>query len=162
MRNLRIPEVSGQLFLDSMPGRYDTVEEVIEALKAEQVTILVVLPTWSEIERQQPEYAALLRVGGPDFAQCIHLPCEDYGLPADGTHEFVATVQAVAHQLRQGHRGYVHCAGGVGRTGTFAVAVLLALGIPIARAIQRVDEVGSRPETDEQRQLLAEIAAGIG
>jgi len=162
MRELHIPEVSGKLFLDSMPGRYDSVEDVIENLKTEKVTTIVVLPERCEIERQQPEYAALLRNGGPDFAQCIFLPCVDFGLPEAGTDVFVATVKAVAEQLKQGYRYYAHCAGGVGRTGTFAAAVLLALGVPMSKALRRVDDAGSRPETDEQRELLAEVSMAVG
>ncbi len=162
MRELHIPEVSGKLFLDSMPGRYDSLEDVIENLKAANVTAIVVLPERCEIERQQPEYAALLQAGGPDFAECIFLPCVDYGLPEAGTDMFVATVIAVAEQLKQGHRYYAHCAGGVGRTGTFATAVLLALGVPMSTALKRVDEAGSRPETDEQRELLAQVSIAVG
>ena len=90
MRDVYIPKASGKLFLDSMPGGYDSLEVVIENLKTENVTAIVVLPERREIERQQPEYAALLRSGGPDFAKCIFLPCVDFGLPEAGTDVFVA------------------------------------------------------------------------
>lgn len=162
MRDLHIPEVSGKLYLDSMPGRYDSLEDVIENLRTEKVTCIVVLPERREIERQQPEYAALLKAGGPDFAECIFLPCIDFGLPEAGTDVFVVTVISVAERLKQGHRYYAHCAGGVGRTGTFAAAVLLALGVPMSEALKRVDDAGSRPETDEQREMLAEVAMAVG
>lgn len=161
VRELHIPEVTGKLFLDSMPGRYDSLEFVMENLKAEQVTGIVVLPERREIERQQPEYAALLEAGGPDFAECIFLPCIDFGLPEAGTDAFIATVKSVAQQLKKGRRYYAHCAGGVGRTGTFATAVLLALGVPMRKALKRVDDAGSRPETDEQRELLETVVSAI-
>lgn len=68
---------------------------------------------------------------------------------------------AVATELCEGGRLLVHCAGGVGRAGTFATAVLLALGESMPRALARVHTAGSRPESDEQRVLLAAIADAL-
>jgi type II secretory pathway component PulF len=41
------------------------------------------------------------------------------------------------------------------------MAVLLALGVPLSEALKRVDDAGSRPETDEQRELLTEVSMAV-
>lgn len=86
---------------------------------------------------------------------------EDFGTPLDGPDAFVAAARAVATELREGARILVHCAGGVGRTGVFAVAVLLALGESMTRALERVHVAGSYPESDEQLEFLASIADAL-
>jgi protein-tyrosine phosphatase len=49
----------------------------------------------------------------------------------------------------------IHCGAGIGRTGTLASRVLLALGEPPAQAEQAVSTAGSHPETTAQRALVA-------
>jgi protein-tyrosine phosphatase len=53
----------------------------------------------------------------------------------------------------------IHCGAGIGRTGTLAACVLLALGEPLAKAEQAVSAAGSHPETTAQRALVEWCAA---
>jgi protein-tyrosine phosphatase len=77
----------------------------------------------------------------------------DFGVPQKAT-EFWDLAQAMAEFLQLEGRVLVHCAGGVGRTGMFATAVLMRLGLPQAMALQLVAQAGSGAETLVQRLLL--------
>jgi len=48
----------------------------------------------------------------------------------------------------------VHCAAGIGRTGTVAACLLKRLGVPTAVALRRVREAGSNPESALQSGLI--------
>lgn len=47
-------------------------------------------------------------------------------------------LDALAHRLRAGERMVVHCAAGIGRAGTTAVALLVLLGEPVDAALAHV------------------------
>jgi protein-tyrosine phosphatase len=53
-----------------------------------------------------------------------------------------------------GQNVLLHCAAGIGRTGTAAACVLKRLGLPVDEALQRVREAGSNPETAVQSGLV--------
>jgi hypothetical protein len=86
----------------------------------------------------------------------------DYSVPS------VAQMQQILEAIRQavagGRRLYLHCRGGVGRTGTVAGCLLVEYGFPaqlaldlVARKWQVVEKsVRSpvSPETDEQREFV--------
>ncbi|MEX2443140.1 MAG: hypothetical protein WD492_06030 [Alkalispirochaeta sp.] len=48
----------------------------------------------------------------------------------------------------------VHCGAGVGRTGTFADAVLMSLGYTYNDAYEEINAAGSHPEMPAQREFL--------
>ena len=56
--------------------------------------------------------------------------------------------------LRAGESVLLHCAAGLGRTGTAAACVLKALGLETREALQRVREAGSNPQNAEQSGLV--------
>jgi atypical dual specificity phosphatase len=49
----------------------------------------------------------------------------------------------------------VHCAYGVGRTGTVSALLLARLGLPLEAAIQTIRRAGSTPDTSNQRAFLS-------
>ena len=67
---------------------------------------------------------------------------------------FHAAIGQVVDALRGGESVLLHCAAGIGRTGTAAACVLKHLGLPTAQALQRVREAGSNPETALQSGLV--------
>ncbi|MFP5489821.1 MAG: tyrosine-protein phosphatase [Acidimicrobiia bacterium] len=66
----------------------------------------------------------------------------------------------LADRLRGGETLVVHCAAGMGRAGTTAVCVLLALGVPLDDAVDTVARArpGAGPESGVQRELVHEPA----
>ena len=78
-------------------------------------------------------------------------------MPHD-TEAFVATVDRLARLVRDGSNIAVHCWQSVGRSGLLAVSLVVALGMTLEPAIERVSNArGVRvPETDEQSRWLRE------
>ena len=63
--------------------------------------------------------------------------------------------------LGEGKNVLVHCAAGIGRTGTFAAALLVRLGCGLEEALRRVEVAGSHAEDDCQLAFLRVYEAGI-
>jgi protein-tyrosine phosphatase len=149
-----LPEgVGGRLYLVAMPGTLGPLERTWEDLRREGVQVLVCLAEPEEIRGKSAAYAAALE------AQAVPCPVEsfpvaDFGVP-DDREAFWALASSVGRRLTGGERVLIHCGAGIGRTGTLAACVLLALGEPPARAEQAVSAAGSHPETDAQRALVA-------
>jgi len=141
------------LYLAAMPGRHGSLERTWEDLRREEVQVIVCLAEREEIRRKSPTYAAALA------AQALPCPVElfpipDFGAPGD-REAFWALACRTAKWLIGGERIAIHCGAGIGRTGTLATCVLLALGEPLARAEEAVLAARSHPETAAQRALVS-------
>lgn len=148
-----LPEgCTGRLFLHSMPGRYENFDEFV--LEAERLRIdrVIRLAPLEEVEQKSPEYAQAIKAGQPGW---MDEPCEvpDYGVPED-LYVFLDKARSVADAIRSGARVLIHCGAGIGRTGMFAICVLMALGLEKNDAVERVRSAGSWPETPEQCQVV--------
>lgn len=151
--------VSGQLFLHSMPGRQEPLGEVWEEVHVREITAIVNLAPDDEVRKKSPEYRKALAAAT--------VPCEvwplavpDFAAPTDDA-AFGQLVRQVASALRDGKAVMVHCGAGIGRTGTVAVAVLMALGSPAAQARRSVKTAGSGPEVQGQDEALRRFEATL-
>lgn len=73
-----------------------------------------------------PEFLERDRLGGIEI---LRFAIKDMGVPQEAESErFEAFVQDILQRLEQGQNVVVHCRGGLGRTGTVAACVLVALG----------------------------------
>ena len=153
-RRVELPaHVSGKLLLHSMPGRYEAIERVWDQIKSEAVGALVCLAEKHEIHGKSIEYARALADGAVPCA-VIHFQIPDRGAPED-RHGFWVLANDVAKRLQAGEAVLIHCAGGVGRTATLAISVLLALGESASVARSLVSRAGSTVETAPQSELIS-------
>jgi protein-tyrosine phosphatase len=142
-----------------MPGRYEPFESVWKQVRNEAVRAIVCLAEKNEIYEKSSEYARALEAGA---VPCLVLPFEipDRGAP-ENRDAFWALAADVAQRLRSGQAVLIHCAGGVGRTATLAVCVLLALGEPASEARSVVSRAGSTVETAPQSKLISWCASQV-
>jgi atypical dual specificity phosphatase len=85
---------------------------------------------------EQPDSPELLKLLS---AQAIHLPVPDFEPPTEA--QLARGVAAITEALRGGTRVAVHCAAGLGRTGTLLAAYLVAEGHTPDESIARVRAV---------------------
>lgn len=154
-RSVPLPEaIPGRLFLHSMPGRLEPFDDAKDAILAANVKNVVCLTPDDEIRDKSPEYAKAIAAGLP-WRHVAH-PIPDFGVPKNAA-EFAKIVQSIAAALKNGENVLVHCAAGIGRTGTFAVAVLCRLGLPLKDARRIVRAAGSSAESPEQVDFLQRV-----
>jgi protein-tyrosine phosphatase len=153
LRRLRLPpEVPGQVWLGPMPGRFDSWNSFREEAQRTGLTGVVCLAPREEVAELAPEYHAALTRGGLPF-RWLQIPMRNFGLPEDPA-SFRRDIATLAQQLRGGDVVLLHCAAGLGRTGTAAACLLKALGLPADDALQRVRDAGSNPQNAEQSGLV--------
>lgn len=152
------PDVPGRVYLASMPGRYEHLEAAVHAMDRLTIQRIVCLTPDAEIEEKAPAYLLALRGDG------LRRPCERFDIadsraPVD-RERFREFLDRVGWRVCEGESVLLHCAGGIGRTGTFAVCLLVALGWTLRQAREAVARAGSRPESDEQNAFIRSFANG--
>ncbi len=144
--------VTGSLLLGCMPGRFEPWSSFEARARAASLDLVVCLTPPTEIEELSPSYHAAVTQNALPF-RWLHVPMRNFGLPEDAA-AFRAGTQQVAQALRAGESVMLHCAAGLGRTGTMAACVLKALGLATDEAMQRVREAGSNPQNAQQSGLV--------
>jgi ADP-ribosylglycohydrolase len=115
-------------------------EIVVSAMETDELRALCI-----------PSLAAALGSRGMGW---LHVPVVDGGVPKDDV-AWLEALRLVRSRLIDGRTVIVHCKGGLGRTGTFAAAVLTTLGDTPPTAIAKVR--AARPgsiETQAQEQFV--------
>jgi Swiss Army Knife protein, DSP-PTPase phosphatase domain len=136
-------------------GRRDPA--ACDTLESSGVTLFVDLTEDGEL----PPYWALLA-----RARHVRLPITDMGVTTPTA--MTAILDRIDAERRDGGTAYVHCYGGIGRTGTVVGCWLRRHGLDegdpialIAALRQRVDSSWMRsPQTDEQRAVVRGWAVG--
>lgn len=144
--------VPGALWLHSMPGRSERWEAFVADAQQARLGLIVCLTPRHELASLAPDYDAALRAGTLP-ARWMHLPMRDFGLAAN-VATFRDGIGAVARELAGGEVVLLHCAAGIGRTGTAAACLLKSLGVAREDALQRVRDAGSSPESAAQSGLI--------
>ena len=120
---------------------------------------VVCLTQRHELLDRYPDYVSWLDSNQPARATWAATP--DLGtLSAD---ESLQLYRTLTNSVQAGAKLIVHCAAGIGRSGTAAVAILMLLGVEIGEA---EDIVAARrpmagPETGPQRELLDSLADSL-
>jgi protein-tyrosine phosphatase len=92
----------------------------------------------------------------------LHFHFSDYRAPSPS--RMIAVLDAIDSALAEGHKVYLHCVGGIGRTGTTVGCWLVRHGMEPAAALQRLRELYKTsaqseyaprsPESDDQLELI--------
>ena len=135
-----------------MPGRFESWSEFVATAQRSQLALVVCLTPRSEVAELSPAYHAAVDQGTLPF-RWLNLPVRNFGVPVD-TAGFRRDVREIADALRRGDAVMLHCAAGIGRTGTTAACVLKALGLGTDEALQRIRDAGSNPENAKQSGLV--------
>jgi protein-tyrosine phosphatase len=134
-----------------LAGAYPANGEAIEALVQDGVTLFVDLTHPSDPLRA---YGHLLRIG-----RRVSHPIRDMATPTSG--RMMTILDEIDTALADGESVYVHCWGGVGRTGTVVGCWLVRHGFDQGDVVARIatlrrDLPGARqsPETPGQTELV--------
>ena len=146
------PQVPGSLWLGSMPGRFESWSVFQAQAQRAQLELVVCLTPRSELAELSPAYHAAVVQGTVPF-RWLNLPMPNFGVPEDRA-VFRREVQRIAAALRNGDAVLLHCAAGMGRTGSTAACVLKALGLDTQEALQRVRDAGSNPQNAQQSGVV--------
>src|SRR5690348_14363598 len=138
IREIEMPEdIAGRLSTCAMPGRTGEWKADLDVLAAAGVDVLLSLTPADEVGKEGAGYAQAITGNAPRFIRWAR-PTPDFGVTRDRT-KFVQEVQNAAKALREGRRIIVQCGAGIGRSGTFAIAVLMALGLSQDEANERIE-----------------------
>lgn len=153
LRRLRLPAgIPGQVWLGPMPGRFEPWAAFEAQAQRNGLRLVVCLTPRPELAELSPDYHAAVGRGRLPF-RWMHVPMRNFGLPEDPA-AFRRDIEAIADRVRAGQSVLLHCAAGMGRTGTAAACLLKALGLDAAESLQRVRDAGSNPQNAEQSGLV--------
>lgn len=145
------------MWAGSVGGRWERdLAADMRALEEEHETnVLVSLMEDHEYRGYQiPELLERDKVGDIEI---LRFAIEDMGVPQEAESEkFEAFVRDIVQRMERGQNVVVHCRGGLGRTGTLAACVLVALGRHTAdEAIAAVREArNGTVQTREQEDFV--------
>jgi hypothetical protein len=160
----RIPlpdEVAGQLWLC---GKHHIAADVDAVIERTGATTIACLTRREELDDRYPRYVEWLEARrtitaiGEHGCTAVWFPIDD--LSAPDLELYRPFLDDLAYRLRHGEHVVVHCAAGIGRAGTTAVALLMLLGDDIDSAIAsvRANRPMAGPEVGSQLDLIIELA----
>ena len=153
LRPVALPSpIPGSLWLGSMPGRFESWSEFEAQARRARLGVVVCLTPRSELAELSPAYHSAVAQGKVPF-RWLNVPMPNFGVPDDAAG-FRRDVREIAHALERGDAVMLHCAAGIGRTGSTAACVLKALGVSTEEALQRVKDAGSNPQNAQQSGLV--------
>ncbi len=140
------------------------------ALARAEATVVVCLTERHELEDRYPDYVRWLRAEtagtvGSTWASptARALWCPIHDLHAPPLDVAVTLVDALRFRLDAGEGVLLHCGAGIGRAGTIAACVLVALGATAEEALTTVahSRPMAGPENGPQRDLVDAFVAHV-
>ncbi len=91
----------------------------------------------------------------------LHSPVPDFSAPSLG--QLLRILQWIGEQVKEGRKVLIHCLGGLGRSGTVAVAWLMySKGMTLREALMTVRKVRyGAVETEEQINVLMKLEKAL-
>lgn len=152
-RPLALPHaLPGRMLLSAMPGYGEDWDVFVGRAQTAGITLAVCLNPLEEVAAASPAYYAAIASNALPF-RWLHMPMRNFGL-SDQAQAFRAGVEQIAAALERGDVVLLHCAAGMGRTGSTAACVLKRLGLNRDDALARVREAGSNPQSAAQTGLV--------
>ena len=139
------PVVSGKLFAGEYPGHpsQDIARKRIESLVEMGVSTFVDLTSAADaMEPYEPFLAEMEEHTGRKLIR-LSFPIPDMGVP-DNEEIMRAAMEAIREATERNPAAYVHCWGGIGRTGTVIGCWLRECGVGSVEALLRVQKLYSR------------------
>jgi protein-tyrosine phosphatase len=127
-----LPDTPGAMWLC---GKHVIAPDPEAVLSSVGATTVVCLTRAHEIAERYPDYVTWLTSNQPERA--VWLPVADFGVPDDDEVSRRLLVDMAA-RVRRGEGLIVHCAAGIGRSGTMAAALLVLLGMDADAACSHV------------------------
>jgi protein-tyrosine phosphatase len=153
LRRVALPSTpAGSLWLSAMPGRFGPWPNFEAEARRAGLRLVVCLTPRQELAELSPAYHAAISQGSVPF-RWLNLPLPNFGVPLDPV-AFRREIARIADDVRGGDAVLLHCAAGLGRTGTAAACVLKALGVESEEALERVRAAGSNPQNASQSGLV--------
>ena len=149
------PGVLGQLWLC---GKHLVGHDPEAALaRVGEPGVIVCLNERDELVARYPDYVRWLAEEDGGHAHWVPIP----DLHAPDLDVALALVDEIVGRLRAGQHVIVHCGAGIGRAGTTAILVLMALGLSAGDAAATVAAARpmAGPEAGPQRDLVDAYAA---
>jgi protein-tyrosine phosphatase len=117
---------------------------------------VVCLAGEAERKRKAPDYPEFLEAAKLG-ERWIEFPIRDRSVPKD-IPAFLTLLDRMIELLRGSTMVLaIHCAAGVGRTGTVAASLLVRIGLPPEAALALIEEAGSEPETARQQAVVLAV-----
>lgn len=151
-----VPNTAGTLWLC---GKHAIGPDPEAALARVHATTAVCLNEEYELADRYPEYVTWLKQVSP--ARAIWFPIPD--LHAPNLAAAIAFIDKLSGRLHDGESLLMHCGAGIGRAGTMAAALMLALGTPHQEVLPtlRQHRPMAGPEAGAQRDLLDAFASRL-
>src|SRR5690349_17559958 len=161
LRPLQIPDgIPGKVLLTAMPGSRASFAADRAAILAAGVDTVLCLNPMKEIQGKSIDYFGAIQADHLPWRQAM-LPMPDFDV-ADDRDAWLAHIREIGQQVKDGHTVLIHCAAGIGRTGTAAVCLLMCLGVNQPDALRAVLAAGSNPEVVAQQSLIDWVGEKIG
>jgi len=167
MTKLPIPEAywveDNRLLAGEYPSGYDpeTTRHRMDAFLEVGVKAFINLTESDELPPYEDILKEEAKIYGVDVSH-QRIPIRDFSIPSSET--MTAILDAIDKTINGGRCVYVHCWGGVGRTGMVVGCYLVRHGMPNDQALARVDQLYKTrpanfrhprsPETDEQVEFV--------
>jgi Cyclin-dependent kinase inhibitor 3 (CDKN3) len=150
MHEIPLPTVAGRLWLC---GKHVVGPDPDGVLARTGAHTIVCLTERHELSDRYPDYVTWLDLSDSQH-RAVWFPIHDLHAPSIQAGKVL--VDDLATRLRRGDGLVVHCAAGIGRAGTTAVAILIALGETPEHALRhvRAHRPMAGPEVGAQQQFV--------